>query len=97
MLYAICYICYAIGIANMPALNLQASVKHISCLFHYILWSSNFYLIGDSVSRDNALPAQFTWRIIVSIPHKISNDYLKIHIQDAHQHHHFWLIIEVLW
>ena len=97
MLYAICYICYAIGIANMLALNLQASVKHISCLFLYILWSPNFYFIGAGVSCDNALPAQFTWRIIVSIISKISNDTLQTHFKEAHQHHHFWLIIEVLW
>ena len=97
MLYVICYICYAIGIANKVALSLQASVKHISCLFHYILWSSNFYFIGDGVSRDNALPAQFTWRRIVSIISKISNDYLQTHFKDAHQHHLFWLIIAVLW
>ena len=97
MLYVICYICYAIGIANMLALNLQASVKHISCPFHYILWSSNFYFIGAGVSRDNELPAQFTWRRIVSILSKISNDYLQTHFKDAHQHHLFWLIIEVLW
>ena len=46
--------------SNVPAITLQVSVKHISYLLLYILWSSYFYLIGKGVSSNNALPAKFT-------------------------------------